>query len=506
MSERADLYQATFISESQEILETINQSLLGLEKDPRNIAFIDEIFRAAHSLKGMSAAMSFDRITTLAHEMEDTLDRVRKGEVEASLNIVDNLFGYSDTLGDLVREVTEGGKEKTARVQMPAVKEMQSVRISTERLNSLMNLAGELLIAKNRLKNIAQTCKVSELDEALAPFDRLVADLEEEVLKTRLVPVGQTFGRFPRMVRDLAKEQRKEIELTTEGGEIELDRAILDNLGEPLVHLLKNAVDHGIESPEEREKKGKPKLGKVGLLARREESKVVIEVEDDGRGMDPEEVKQVALEKGAVSFEEAAGMGDDEALRLTFLPGFTTARKTTEVSGRGVGLDVVKTTVESLGGAVKIRSKQGEGTKVSLKLPLTTAIIQALLVGLGEEIYAIPLADVVEVLKIGPEDINTIQTKEVIIVRGKIIPLIRLHRVWGIISQDGANTFPVVMARKDEGYIGLAVDSLLDNQEIVVKPLSPLLRERREFTGTTILGDGRVVLILNTSGLSYAQG
>jgi two-component system chemotaxis sensor kinase CheA len=504
MPKGMNLYQTAFISESQDILETINQCLLSLEKEPHNTTVIDEIFRAAHSLKGMSAAMSFDGITALAHEMEDILDKVRKGEVEVSLDIVDTLFEYSDALGNLVREVTEERKKKTVKAQIPVVtRETQSVRISTERLNSLMDLAGELLIAKNRLKNIAQEHKISELDEALAPFDRLVTDLEEEVLKTRLVAVRQTFDRFPRMVRDIAREQGKEIELTMEGREIELDRAILDNLGEPLVHLLKNAIDHGIESPEERKKRGKPKTGKVRLLARREENKVVIEVEDDGRGMDPEEVKQVALQKGAVSFEEAARMSDDEALKLTFLPGFTTAKKATEVSGRGVGLDVVKTMVESLSGTIRMSSKQGEGTKVSLKLPLTTAIIQALLVELGEEVYAIPLADVVEVLKVGPEDIKTIQTKEVMVIRGKIIPLIRSHRLWGI-SEDGADTFPVVVARRGEGYTGLAVDSLLGNREIVVKPLDPLLKGMREFAGTTILGNGKVALILNTSGLSCA--
>jgi two-component system chemotaxis sensor kinase CheA len=503
MPERADLYQATFISESQDILDTINQSLLSLEKEPNNAALIDEIFRAAHSLKGMSAAMSFSEITTLAHEMEDTLDKVRKGEAKVSLDIVDSLFDYSDALASLVGGVMEGRKEKTAKAQIPVVREIQSVRISIERLNSLMNLTGELLIAKNRLKNITQEHKMSELNEALAPFDRLVTDLEEEVLKTRLIPVGQTFGRFPRMVRDIAKEQGKEIEFTMEGGEIELDRAILDNLGEPLVHLLKNAVDHGIESIKEREKKGKSKAGKIKLLARREENKVIIEVEDDGKGIDPEEVKQVALRKGVVSFGEVAQMSDNEALRLTFLPGFTTASKATEVSGRGVGLDVVKTEVESLGGAVIISSKQGEGTKISLKLPLTTAIMQALLVGLGKEVYAIPLADVVEVLKVGPEDIRTIQAKEVIVIRGNITPLIRLHQLWGI-NEDGAGAFPLVVARKGEGCIGLAVDSLLGNQEIVVKPLDLLLKGMRKFAGTTILADGRVALILNTSGLSYA--
>ncbi len=504
MPERTNLYQAAFISESQDILETINQCLLSLEKEPHNTTVIDEIFRAAHSLKGMSAAMSFDEITALAHEMEDTLDKVRKGEAEASLGIVDNLFDYSDALASLVRGVIEERKEKTVKAQIPVVtKEMQSVRISTERLNSLMNLAGELLIAKNRLKNIAQEHKVDELDEALAPFDRLVADLEEEVLKARLVPVRQTFGRFPRMVRDIARDQEKEIELAMEGGEIELDRAILDNLGEPLVHLLKNAIDHGIESPGERGKRGKLKVGRVGLLARREENKVVIEVQDDGRGMNPEEVKQVALQNGVVGLEEAAKLSNDEVLKLTFLPGFTTAKKATGVSGRGVGLDVVKTTVESLGGAVTISSKQGEGTKVSLKLPLTTAIIQALLIGLGEEVYAIPLADVVEVLKVGPQDIKTIQAREVIVIRGNITPLIRSRRLWGI-SKDGADTFPVVVARRGEGCIGLAVDSLLGNREIVVKPLDPLLKGMREFAGTTILENGKVALILNTSGLSYA--
>jgi two-component system chemotaxis sensor kinase CheA len=368
-----------------------------------------------------------------------------------------------------------------------------------------MNLAEELLIFRNRLQNIVHKHKIAELDEALAPFDRLISNLEEEVLKTRLVPAGQIFGRFPRMVRDLAKEEGKEIDLAMEGEGIELDRAILDNLGEPLVHLLKNAVGHGIEDPEERKAKGKVKMGKIRLLARREENKVVIEIEDDGRGIDPEEIRHVALDKGIVGFEEASKLTDDEALRLAFLPGFTTARKATEVSGRGVGLDVAKTVVESLGGTIRLSSELGKGTKISLKLPLTTAIIQALLIGLGEEVYALPLANVSEILKVGPQDIRTIQGQEVITIRGRVIPLIRLHRVWGI-PQDGTGILPVTVVRRGEEYMGLAVDSLIGNQEIVAKPLDPLLRNIREYAGTTILGDGRVVMILNSSMLSYTEG
>jgi two-component system chemotaxis sensor kinase CheA len=526
MPEEVDLsqYKDAFISESQETLENLNQSLLGLEKDPENQEFVNEIFRAVHSLKGMSATMGFERIAMLAQEMEDVLGKLRAGEVKASSNIVDILFECFDALENLIGEVTEGKEEKAdysplleelrgikreaeeigllKKTKTPLVRRIQSVRISTERLDSLMNLAGEILISKNRLQNIANKYKIAELDETLSLFDRLTSDLEDEILETRLVPAEQTFNRFPRMVRDLAREEGKEIDLIMEGKEIELDRMMLDSLSDPLVHLLRNAIDHGIESPQEREGKNKRRAGGVKLAARREETQVIIEVGDDGKGMDPEEIRKIAVEKGIVSFEEASRLDEHDTMRLIFAPAFTTARKATEVSGRGVGLDVVRTTVESLGGSTEVKSKKEVGTRIFLKLPLTTAIIQALLVGLEDEVYALPLVDVVETLKINPEDIKTVQRQEVVSVRGEVVPLIRLGKVLGIpLKGDNTKSFPSVIVRKGERHVSLALDSLIGKQEIVVKPLDPLLRKAGGFAGATILGDGRVVLILDISTL-----
>lgn len=382
-----------------------------------------------------------------------------------------------------------------------AVKNVQSVRVGIERLDSLMNLVGELVINKIRLMQIASDHKLDYLEETLASLNRLTNDLQEEIMATRMVPIDQIFNRFPRMVRDLAKKEGKDIELILEGGDIELDRTVLDEVGDPLVHILRNCVDHGIESQDAREKAGKKRKGKVRLAARREKNYVVIEAQDDGKGMDPEKFRDSAVAKGVMSAEDVAKLTDTEVLNLSFLPGFSTAEKITDVSGRGVGMDVVKTKIEALGGSVRLESRVGEGTNITLKLPLTVAIIHSLMVKVGKDIYAVPITNVVRDLAIKKDMIKTIKGEEVIMMMGDVLPLIRLHDLFNVKS-NGFDDMIVVVVERGGSNVGIVVDHVLGQQEVIIKKLdNRLLKGVKGFAGATILGDGNVALILDVGTL-----
>jgi two-component system chemotaxis sensor kinase CheA len=667
-------YKELFISEAQEHLEALNQALLELEKDPGNPDVLTEIFRSAHTLKGMAATMGFDQLTELTHEMENVLEGLRSGEIEASPEIVDLLFACFDTLGAIVAHIAEGegkpvdtqplmedlrrvyegagrptptvpkrdkgkagGKAepvarpvegersilgvrvfldkdcvlKSVRVFMvtkklsalgevlgsvPPMEELeeekfedsfdvfvstgadpeeirkslltiaevqeveirvleegevpaeaaregraleaaeaaersavppsgtgegvdrtgaseeappaaahpvrtQSIRVNISRLDNLMNLVGELVINRTRLQEIASYHDIPELKEVLAQTARLTAELQDEVMKTRMVPVEHIFNRFPRMVRDLAKSRGKEVDFIMEGKEIELDRTILEEISEPLMHLLRNAVDHGIDSPEEREAAGKPRRGTVKLSARRDRNYVSIEVSDDGKGVDFQRVFQIALEKGLVSTEERFGLGPEDALRIMAMPGFSTAKEVTGVSGRGVGLDVVKNKVESLGGMLVMESRPGEGTTFSLKLPLTLAIIQALLVKCRGQTYAIPLSVISETAMVSPHEVRSVSQQEVIFLREEAIPMARLDRLLDLPEEEARDEFPVVVVEMASRRVAVAVDELLGQQEIVISSLDKMLKRIKGFGGATILGTGEVALILDIPSL-----
>jgi two-component system chemotaxis sensor kinase CheA len=371
------------------------------------------------------------------------------------------------------------------------------VRVNISRLDNLMNLIGELVINRTRLQEISSSHNIPELKEVLAQTARLTADLQDEVMKTRMVPVEHIFNRFPRMVRDLAKNRGKEVDFSMEGKDIELDRTILDEISDPLMHLLRNAVDHGIDSAEEREAKGKPRRGKIELRARRDRNYVSIEVSDDGQGVDIEKIFALAEEKGLISGEERKSLTEDEALHFMTMPGFSSAEEVSGVSGRGVGLDVVKNKVESLGGMLLMQSIRGEGTTFSLKLPLTLAIIQALLVKVDEEIYAIPLGVVAETAVISSHEIRYVSNQEVIFLRDDTLPLVRLSRILGMGGENGKGTFPVVVVEVALKSVAIAVDDLLGQQEIVITSLDRFLKGIRGFGGATILGTGEVALILD---------
>lgn len=677
-----DQYMGIFLDESREHLQALNDNILALEAEPHNEAVLDEIFRSAHTLKGMSATMGFNIMAELTHEMENILDLLRKNKLDATGDIVDLLFRCVDTLEKLIDNVASGGEEqqdiapltaalrqaaqggsapaqkepvapggpaatpsadpgdkppaagltaaalamtdteqmlvqkaagegrhawafavrlqkdcvmKAARAYMvmkamdelgdviktvPTVDELekenfadqftlvvlttrpwedvqrrimaiseiaaveqmplattqlatapadgdsaaaarpasdghdggnghehklkisQSVRVDIEKLDTLLNLVGELVINKTRLEQIGRAHAMTDLTETIEQLDRISTDLQAVVMKVRMVPVSQVFNRFPRMVRDLSHELGKEINLVIEGEETELDRTVIDEIGDPLVHLLRNAVDHGVETPDDRRRAGKDPIGEVRLIARHEGNNVIILVEDDGAGIDPAVIRRQAVKKNVVTAAEAEKMDDSEIIKIIFLPGFSTATTVSDISGRGVGMDAVKTKIESLGGTVDIFTKSGAGTRFKIKLPLTLAIIQALLVGVGEEIYAIPLGGIDSTIKITAADIKTIQRQEAVLLRGRVIPLVRLGQVLHTpaVGRSPEEHFVVIVNIGDR-QAGLMVDDLIGQQEIVIKSLGKLLAGIKTIAGATILGNGRVALILDVAAL-----
>ena len=405
----------------------------------------------------------------------------------------------------------EAGIQRAAVTPVPAahayIKKIQSMRIPVERLDKIMNLMGELAIAKIRLGQIVQTCKVESLEEVSFALDRLISALQDEVMQTRLLPVAYILDAFPRVVRDVSKKQNKDVELEISGSEIELDRVVLDEISDPLLHLVRNAVDHGIESPEERKAKKKDPKGRLFIKVLRQKGQIYIEVGDDGKGVDFEAVKQVAISKGLISKEEAALVDEKRVMDLIALPGFSTAKTITDISGRGVGLDVVKSKIEALGGRVDFESVKDQGSRFILTLPLTLAIIKAMLVKVEEEIFAVPLMNIRETIKIKTTEIRLLQNFEVMKVREEVIPIIRLNKELGIAkSQKKAEAgsdarISLVIVEYGKKALGLVVTQVLGEQDIAVKPLGSLVKRTKGIAGATILGDGRVALILDIMSL-----
>ena len=674
-------YMDMFLDESHEHLQSLNEGLLRLEENMEEIGAVNDIFRNAHTLKGMSATMGFAKIAELTHEMEDVLDLVRKEQLKLNEDIMDTLFKCLDSLEQMVDSVGNGEAEdvvdvtdlvaklssiskgtpppaaaapaaaapapaeaaaagseldideidldvmkkakeaglhiyhvkvtlmetcvlKAARSVMvmhaldevgdviksiPAAEDLeqekfersfdvvvttandaeavqnavdtvseiediaveeldpdqfgkaaeaapaatpaaaaapaaaepakkaapaaakpaaapakkqhqsQSVRVDIEKLDTLMNLMGELVINKVRLEQIGQTHRMSDLMETLEQMDRVTGDLQNIVMKVRMVPVSAVFNRFPRMVRDVSKELGKEINLTIEGEETELDRTVIDEIGDPIMHLLRNSLDHGVESPDKREAKGKPRVGEVGLIARHEGNNVVIMITDDGAGINADVIRRKAVEKGMISQDEADRLDDADAVRLIFLPGFSTAEQSTDISGRGVGMDVVRSKIEALSGHVDVETHIDEGSVFKIKLPLTLAIIQAMLVQVQDEMYAIPLGSIDSTINIEPSDIQTVQNKEVIVLRGEIIPIIRMEEALQVPHTKDSDELFVVVVHAGEAKAGIVVDNLIGQQEIVIKTLGNLFAGLKLFGGATVLGDGKVALILDVA-------
>ncbi len=394
------------------------------------------------------------------------------------------------------------GDEKKPAAGKPVVN--RTVRVDIEKLDTLMNLVSELIIAKNSLVSASAVSGTSStaVNEQIEYLESVTTSLHESVMKVRMVPIESTVSKFPRMVRDLQKTLGKKMELYMSGEETELDRTVVDEIGDPLMHLLRNSADHGLESAELRKERGKPEVGSIFLEAYQDGNNVVIEVRDDGNGIDTESVRNKAIEKGIITPEQAENMSEKDSIDLLFHAGFSTAKVVSDVSGRGVGLDVVKSKIEALSGEVEVKSKLGEGSSWIIRLPLTLAIIQALMVDIGNEKYAISLGSIQTIEDISPQDVKLVQAKEVIQLRDLVIPLIRLNEILDIESKkDPSENLVVVVVKKGDKLAGLVVDELIGQQEIVIKSLGRYISKCKIISGATVLGDGEVALILDANTL-----
>ena len=388
-----------------------------------------------------------------------------------------------------------------------AKKGSQTVRVDIGRLDKLMNLVGELVISRARIERLVQEARLRQFDDTLSQLGRISGDIQELVTKLRMVPVSFTFDRFPRLIRDLCKTLNKNVELVLEGEDTELDRTVIDEIGDPMVHLIRNSMDHGIEHPDERKALGKPEKGTLKIAAYQEGSGVVIEVSDDGAGIDPDRVKQKAIERGVITEDRAAIMSDEEAQQLVLLPGFSMAKQITDLSGRGVGMDAVKTKVEALGGQFDLASKKNEGTHVYIRLPLTLAIVLSLLIKVGKETYAISLENVEETIMVRRDDIKTVHGEPTTLLRGEVLSLNILGDILGSEGvEHDRNEYPVVVVKIGKNKIGFIVSELIGQQEIVIKSLGRFLSKIDGITGGTILGDGNVALILDVASFYSTKG
>ena len=684
-------YLQIFIEESNEHVQSLNQSLLQLEKDPEDKDVLNEIFRVAHTIKGMAGTMGFTKMTKLTHDMENVLQAIRNNEINVTSDLVDVLFKCLDALENYVSTIVatsgEGDKEytdimaalksilenkgtvsatpmntksndskssndkakyiteklefdefeksainkaidmgmhavkitvalnkgcllkaarafvifqtlekygeivkaqpivqdiedekfdseftvvviskeneqlfsneinsiaeveevlvstlskfsmdatdaeaenkleaeeaeKPEKVEKVAAKDennheaakqnvshkktQRTVRVDIDRLDVLMNLVGELIITKTRLEESDITANQQEYRETIEYLERITTNLNDAVMKVRMVPVETVFNRFPRMVRDIAKDLGKDIQLIMSGEETELDRTVIDEIGDPLIHMLRNSCDHGLESTERRRELGKPEVGTINLTAYQSGNNVIIEVSDDGSGINTEKTKAKAIEKGIITKEEALSMTQQEAIDLLFRPSFSTADKVTGLSGRGVGLDVVKTKIEQVGGTVEVESQKNKGSSFIIKLPLTLAIYQALLVNVGNEKYFIPLGSIYQIYNWSADEVKTVQGQEIILLRNMVVPITRLADTLDISDADAKDKkqLKIVIVRKGEKLTGLVVDSVIGQQEIVIKSLGKLLSGIKYFAGATILGDGSVALIIDVNSIT----
>ena len=401
------------------------------------------------------------------------------------------------------QKVPAPAQNEQATAQVANKRSNKTVRVNIDRLDTLMNLVSELIIVKTQLEglNVREGDIENNYNDSVEYLERITTSLNDAVMKVRMVPVETVFNRFPRMIRDVSKKLDKDIDLVMSGEETELDRTVIDEIGDPLIHLLRNAADHGLETTEERLALGKPKKGTIRLEAFQDGNNVVIEVSDDGKGINVNKIKNKAVEKGTLSKEEAATMSDKEAIELLFKPSFSTAEKISDLSGRGVGLDVVKSKITALGGHVEVETEMGKGSKFIVRLPLTLAIIQALMINIGDEKYAIPLSNIQNIEDVYKEGIKLVQNQEVIVVRDEIIPIIRLRTALGLPEEENKDMMMGVIVKKGEKQVGFIVDSLIGQQEIVIKSLGKYLSGIDIIAGATILGNGEVALILDVNSL-----
>ncbi len=676
----SDVEMMVFLEELEEKIQSINENVLLLERDGGSREVIQEIFRAAHTIKGSSGVMGYEKMAKLTHEIENLFDRLRQGTMEVTTHLIDVLFEALDTLKMLKDEITGDGREvavdditskiracqvkcsgeetvskekfentimdqigdgpgqmddvimnmvreaevrgyqvfwlkvtvdtgcqmKNVRAYLvfetlqqigeiirsePSAEDLQegrydqsfsmvyitkedmghiknlvmsiaeidsveiqqldsgedtgytevvdedehveevkkddtlkiagtekntikTVRVDVQKLDNLMNLVSELVIDRTRLDRFVDIFEnkvgseelVEDIVEISNHLGQITTDLQDEIMKARMLPVATVFNRLPRMVRDIAQKLSKEIDFIIEGKETELDRNVIEIIGDPLIHLIRNAIDHGIEGPEERERAGKPRKGRVFLKASYVESHIVITLSDDGKGIDPKKLKDLAIKNGLIKQDALSRMSDRDALDLIFIPGFSTAGVINDVSGRGVGMDIVRSQIEQINGTLEFESKLGSGTMFRIKLPLTLVIVRALMVGMADQIFAFPLSNVMETLAIKGTEIKIIRHSEVIVVRGRVLPLVRLSRLFKTKNEDNKEKLYVVVLGSGDRRIGVVVEKLIGEQEIVIKSLGNYLGQMTGLSGATILGDGRVALIIDAKGIIKDTG
>jgi two-component system chemotaxis sensor kinase CheA len=540
-------YKDLFISEVREHLQGMNKAIVALEGNPEDREQIDFLFRMAHSIKGMAASMGYGEMTELSHKMEDLMDRIRKGTIGFVSAVADLLLEGSDRLSTMLNDVDAGGSgqldildlvQRLTGYNPPQIDEAtlqnngevtetsdespeitapkklgqeiirvkpdtpQNVRVKTEVLDTLVNITGELITHKNRMITLSRDLNVSALSEAISDLSLLVRELHDEVLKVRLMPLASVVDRFPRIVRDLAKKSGKEVLFQFSGKEIELDRGIVEELSDPLLHLLRNAVDHGLELPADRIAAGKKPEGTISVNVHREKNRVLISITDDGKGMDPRRLVDAAIEKGLLRREEANLLSSQQALMLVCLPGFSTAAEISDVSGRGVGMDAVRTTVQAIGGNLSIESTPGKGSCFTLSLPLTISIIQILLVACSSMIVGLPVTKVLRTVDIRKDSVLRRGKRKFFQLGDKELPLVSLHRLLDLpLSPIKGESIPAVIIEIGEHTVALVVDRFVGQQDVFVKPFGSPLNRMKGFFGGAILGDGQVIFIIDPANL-----
>ena len=505
-----------YVSEALEHVETMNQALLKLEEKPDEKEHIDLVFRSAHTIKGMSATMGYDQTRELCKNIENVFDMFRQGQEKPSQNIISVILRCIDLLQQMIQDEKKKVDLKpyldllanpddidnsTIMKTSNSFSQLPTIRVKMDDLDNLINLVGELVISKMGLEQSITHNTNEKTRQVIMTLDRLITDLQYQSMKLRLVPIDQIFNRFPRLVRDLATSMKKEIKLEMDGGGLDLDRTVLDAITDPLLHMIRNSIDHGMELPEERKKVGKFSTGVIKLTAFRVGDKVAIRIDDDGKGIDVEAVKRKAIEKNIITQEEANAMSKEAAVALLGTPGLSTAQKVTDVSGRGVGMDVVISQVESVGGNVKIETEKGKGTSITLIMPLSLSIIGGLLVNVSNQKYVLPLSSIVTTLHVKQDEIKSIHGKEVIELRGQIIPLVHLDKTLGVPSKRDLDKITIIIVEKSGASYGFVVDSFDRKQDIVIKSLGDSSNSSSKFTNATILADGSVALILDPTVL-----
>ncbi len=507
-----------FVQEALEHVESLNQHLLKFEEEPNVKEHVDILFRSAHTIKGMAATMGYDQIREICITIEEIFDKFRKGEETITQEFGNVIFYGIDILKQLIHDETKkidleeflhcvknpnefkqnnDESDTTLALQVKS----PTVRVRMQDLDALVNLVGEMMISKMRLEQIMHMYDSDDGREILMTLGRLITDIQYQTMKIRLVPIDQVFNRFSRMIRDVSTSLGKEVKLEVEDSGIELDRTVLDAITDPLLHMLRNAIDHGLETPSERREKGKPETGVIRLSANRLGDRVEIQVEDDGNGIDLEAIKSKALEKQIVTSEDLVRMSDEEIVGLVGTPGLSTAKAVTDISGRGVGMDVVMTQVKNVGGQVKIMTEKGRGTSILLTIPMSLAIIGGLLVNISDQKYILPLSSISTTITINKNEIKNVHGHEMITLRDKVVPIIRVSEILGLVSTvDKKNSqVNIVVVDKDGKSYGLIVDSLEREQEVVIKRLTGLSNSVNAFSDATILPDGKVALILEPS-------